>query len=188
MKYGTPPLTPGKGVLKGALAAAGICVSLSVFLVGVSDAGTIYRWVSGGGVVSYGETPPAGAKGVEQISGAPRNSVSAPVPAAGEGAASPPERRVGPPPARPAVNPALKRMQAELALARLALIRATRNYEQGKAIRTGNERNYARYLARVNGLKQTMDAAQLRVLLLERQIQQVQNEGPVSTKSGVAAH
>jgi hypothetical protein len=79
-------------------------------------------------------------------------------------------------------------MQAELLAARLALIQATKNYEQGKAIRTGNERNYARYLDRVNGLKQAMDAAQLRALLLQRQIQQVQNEGPAPTTPEVTAH
>ncbi|MBN6744979.1 DUF4124 domain-containing protein, partial [Acidithiobacillus sp. MC2.1] len=79
-------------------------------------------------------------------------------------------------------------LQGELLAARLTLIQATKNYEQGKAIRTGNERNYARYLERVNGLKQVMDAAQLRVLLLQRQIQQVQNENPAPAVSARAAH
>ncbi len=187
MKYRKSPFTSGKGESKRAV-TAGACIFLSAFLISSSvDASTIYRWVGSGGVVSYGETPPAGAKGVEQISGAPQGSISTPVSAPSDSVTPPPERPASAP-TRPAANPALKRMQAELLAARLALIQATKNYEQGKAIRTGNERNYARYLDRVNGLKQAMDAAQLRVLLLQRQIQQVQNEGPAPTAPGRAAH
>ena len=157
---------------------AGACLFMSVFLISATvDAATIYRWVGSSGVVSYGETPPAGARDVEQISGAPQGSVSTPVSAPSD-SVTPPSEQPAAAPTQPAANPALKRMQVELLAARLALIQATKNYEQGKAIRTGNERNYARYLDRVNGLKQAMDAAQLRVLLLQRQIQQEQNEGP----------
>ncbi|WCE94510.1 DUF4124 domain-containing protein [Acidithiobacillus ferriphilus] len=189
MKCRTPPFTSGKGESKRPL-MVGLCIFLSVFLISASaDASSIYRWVSGDGVVSYGETPPAGAKDVEQISGAPQNSVSTPESASSGSVVTPsPAPSAAPTSTRPAVNPALKRMQAELVVARLALLQATKNYEQGKAIRTGNERNYARYLDRVNGLKQAMDAAQLRVLLLQRQIQQVQNEGPAPTAPGRAAH
>lgn len=187
MKCGTPPLTSGKGESKRPL-MAGVCIFLSAFLISTSaDASTIYRWVGGGGVVSYGETPPASAKDVEQISGTPQNSVSTPV-SASSASVDTPSPSAAPTPTRPVVNPALKRLQAELAVARLALLQATKNYEQGKAIRTGNERNYARYLDRVNGLKQAMDAAQLRALLLQRQIQQVQNEGPAPATPEVAAH
>lgn len=189
MKYRESPFTSGKGASKH-LATAGACIFLSAFLISTSvDASTIYRWVGGGGVVSYGETPPPGAKGVEQISGAPQVSASTPTPGSVvAGASSTPEPAVPTPAARPAANPALKRLQGELLAARLTLIQATKNYEQGKAIRTGNERNYARYLERVNGLKQMMDAAQLRVLLLQRQIQQVQNENPAPAASARAAH
>ena len=188
MKYRKPLFTSGKGESKRAL-TAGACIFLSVFLISASvDASTIYRWVGSGGVVSYGETPPAGAKGVEQISGAPQQGSISTAVSAPSDSVTPPSERPASAPTRPAANPALKRMQAELLAARLALIQATKNYEQGKAIRTGNERNYARYLDRVNGLKQAMDAAQLRALLLQRQIQQVQNEGPAPTAPGRAAH
>ncbi|MHB8200266.1 MAG: DUF4124 domain-containing protein [Acidithiobacillus sp.] len=188
MKYRKSPFTSGKGESRHA-ATAGACIFLSAFLISTSvDASTIYRWVGGGGVVSYGETPPPGAKGVEQISGAPQASVSTPMPGSGAAGITPTPEPPVPTPARPAANPALKRLQGELLAARLTLIQATKDYEQGKAIRTGNERNYARYLERVNGLKQAMDAAQLRVLLLQRQIQQVQNENPAPAASGRAAH
>ncbi|WP_346775746.1 DUF4124 domain-containing protein, partial [Acidithiobacillus sp. PG05] len=92
MKYRKSPFTSGKGESKRA-AMAGACIFLSAFLISTSvDASTIYRWVGGGGVVSYGEAPPPGAKGVEQISGAPQASVSTPMPGSGvAGATSTPE-------------------------------------------------------------------------------------------------
>jgi hypothetical protein len=57
-------------------------VMMTVLLAGtfsvLANAETIYRWVGSNGVVSYGENPPAGAKGVKQIAGAPQQSVSTP--------------------------------------------------------------------------------------------------------------
>ncbi|WP_101538036.1 DUF4124 domain-containing protein [Acidithiobacillus marinus] len=160
------------------------CVLPGLFLIGLFSvqvtAETIYRWVGNNGVVSYGENPPAGARGVEQIAGAPQQSVSTP-------AASDEQRPVLMPrsdqsaPAKSAGNqtsPARKSLEAELAAARAQLLQATHNYEHGKAVRTGNERNYARYLQRVNALKQAMDSAQLRVLLLQHQLEQL-SEHPV---------
>ncbi|MHB1280111.1 MAG: DUF4124 domain-containing protein, partial [Acidithiobacillus sp.] len=110
MKYRKSPFTSGKGESKRAV-TAGACIFLSAFLISTSaDASTIYRWVGGGGVVSYGETPPAGAKDVEQISGAPQGVISTPV-SAPSGSVVTPSSSAAPTPTRPAVNPALKRLQ-----------------------------------------------------------------------------
>ncbi|WP_414040027.1 DUF4124 domain-containing protein [Acidithiobacillus sp. M4-SHS-6] len=158
-------------------------VMLGLLLTGVvsmqGTAETIYRWVGSNGVLSYGENPPAGARGVEQIAGAPQQSVSTPAGADAQKQSVMPAP-VQSAPAKPEVNRAhlaRKRLEVELAAARLQLLQATHDYQEGKAIRTGNERNYVRYLQRVNALKQAMDSAQLRVLLLQHQLEQLP-EGP----------
>jgi hypothetical protein len=139
-------------------------------------AGTIYRWLGNHGVVNYGASPPAGAHGVHLVSGESGGSdrlgtpnVIPPV-KSGNAATSIPAAHSTPPAVSSASVTNKKRMQSELTMARLALLQAARNYEQGKAIRTGNERNYARYLARINGLKQNMKLAQLHVLLIQRKM------------------
>jgi len=139
----------------------------------LSAQAAIYRWVGPDGVVNYGGNPPANARHVETISGAPQASVSAPAEPA-TASAPPPVRPtpVAPPEsAAPAENGAQKQLEMQLAAARVALINATEAYEKGKAERTGNERNYARYLDKVEHLKENVDAARLRVLLLEHQLE-----------------
>lgn len=172
----------------------GRSVLLGLLLTGIltvqATAETIYRWVGSNGVVSYGENPPAGARGVEQIAGAPQQSVSTPAAAAAQRPPAMPAP-VQPAPAKPVMNranPAHQQLEAELAAARLQLLQATHNYQQGKAIRTGNERNYARYLQRVNGLKQVMDSAQLRVLLLQHQLEQLSESPAASATPANQAH
>jgi len=167
-------------------------VMMTLLLAGtfgvLANAETIYRWVSSNGVVSYGENPPAGAKGVEQIAGAPQQSVSTPAEVQRPPEAAP---NVQPGVGKPelnASNPARKRLEAELAAARLQLLQATHNYQQGKTVRTGNERNYARYLQRINGLKQEMDDAQLRVMLLQHQLEQIPETNAPASPSPMRGH
>ncbi len=150
----------------------GAAVGLGLLAMPIaSTQAAIYRWVGPDGVVTYGGNPPANARHVETISGAPEASVSTPVTAAP--ASAPPTRPVPVAPAEsaPVENTAQKQLEAQLAAARVALINATEAYEKGKAERTGNERNYARYLDKVEHLKENMDAARLRVLLLEHQLE-----------------
>jgi len=177
------------GTAAGAVSAGlgGLAIVLAGLLgSAASGADTIYRWVGAHGVASYGNTPPPGAKDVQVVSGAPTEEVSTPT-----GAASPAAAPAATAPAisapKPAVNPALQQMEAQLAAARLQLLQATKAYEEGKAVRLGNERNYVRYQERVNGLKNQMDAAQLRVILLQRQIQQMVSV-PSADQAGAAAH
>ncbi|MGC9238268.1 MAG: DUF4124 domain-containing protein [Acidithiobacillus sp.] len=150
--------------------ALGLCLALTPFL---SAQAAIYRWVGPDGVVNYGGSPPANARHVETISGAPEASVSTPAEPA-TASAPPPARPTPVAPvesAAPPENAAHKQLEMQLAAARVALINATEAYEKGKAVRTGNERNYARYLDKVEHLKENMDAARLRVLLLEHQLE-----------------
>jgi hypothetical protein len=144
-------------------------VLISMGLTGISAEGAIYRWVSPDGVVTYGGNPPANATGVQTIDGMPADTPpSTPAPPA-QAAQARPE----PAPAAPTVpksGPAQGALQAELAAARLQLLQAVRAYDAGKSVRYGNERNYARYQERIDQLKEAVHVAQLRVLLLEHQL------------------
>lgn len=167
-------------------------VMMTLLLAGtfsvLANAETIYRWVGSNGVVSYGENPPAGAQGVEQIAGAPQQSVSTPAEVQRPPEAAPNVQPGVDKPELNASNPARKRLEAELVAARLQLLQATHNYQQGKAIRTGNERNYARYLQRVNGLKQEVDNAQMRVMLLQHQLEQIPETTAPASPSPMQGH
>ncbi|WP_312263413.1 DUF4124 domain-containing protein [Candidatus Igneacidithiobacillus taiwanensis] len=129
----------------------------------------IYRWVSPDGVVTYGGNPPANAIGVQTIDGMP----AAAPPSTPSPSVKAPLAHTEPAPVAPAVSeksPAQPALQAELAAARLQLLQATRAYNEGKSVRYGNERNYARYQERIDRLKEAVHVAQLRVLLLEHQL------------------
>ncbi|MHB1203768.1 MAG: DUF4124 domain-containing protein [Acidithiobacillus sp.] len=178
-----------KGTTAAGVPRAGLWLAIALAgLLGsaASDAETIYRWIGAQGVASYGNTPPPGAKGVQVVSGGPTEEVSTPTSSASP-AAAPAGTAPAIPAPKPVANPALQQMEAQLAAARLQLIQAAKAYEDGKAVRLGNERNYVRYQERVNGLKNQMDAAQLRVILLQRQLQQMVSM-PNADKAGAAAH
>lgn len=49
---------------------------------------------------------------------------------------------------------------ADVGAAKRALDTAKKNLEEGKKVRYGNERNYARYLDRINGLEKAVRSAQ----------------------------
>jgi len=144
-------------------------VLISMGHTGISAEGAIYRWVSPDGVVTYGGNPPANATGVQTIDGMSADtSPSTPAPPV-----KVPQARPEPAPTAPATpenGPAQRALQAELAAARLQLLQAVRAYDAGKSVRYGNERNYARYQERIDQLKEAVHVAQLRVLLLEHQL------------------
>ncbi len=151
--------------------AAGMVASLLWLSCGHAM-GAIYRWLSPDGVVSYGENPPGNARQIQSISGS-----------VGPSAASPSATgRAGPLPAtaptKSAAPAGQKRetamLRAQLAVARLQLVHAVQAYEQGKRVRYGNEHNYVRYLDRVRQLRAAVQMARMRVLLLTRQLAQVQ--------------
>ncbi|WP_348550789.1 DUF4124 domain-containing protein [Acidithiobacillus sp.] len=149
--------------------AIGLCAAFCLMALSVQAEATIYRWVSPDGVASYGSNPPANARHVETLDGLPVSPAQSAAPA--EAApVTPPAMREKQAPTGPTQEH--QALQTELAAARLQLLQAMQAYEKGKAVRYGNERNYARYLERINSLKQAVHDAQLRVLLLERQLQQ----------------
>ncbi|MDD3760384.1 MAG: DUF4124 domain-containing protein [Acidithiobacillus sp.] len=142
---------------------------------------TIYRWISPDGVVSYGGNPPADARQVETLDGAPMPSAPDRAAPASEPLGNRPAQSSPEQPAAPqnhADNQAQQALKTQLAAARLQLLQATQAYEKGKAVRYGNERNYARYLQRIDSLKEAVHVAELRVALLEHQLQQQSSSAP----------
>lgn len=149
-------------------------------------ADTVYRWLDSQGSVYYGGKPPAGARQVQRIQGDAGANVVAPK-ANTEGATAPssPAQAETPDPEQASRTKAREQVQRELDTARLSLINALQAYETGRAVRYGNERNYVRYLERVTALEARVRLAQERVLLLERQLQELESRpAPTPTSSG----
>lgn len=139
-----------------------------VALPASATAETVYRWLDAQGGVHYGSKPPAGARQAQRIqSDASANqATSKPVPTNTDSQPGPP----APSPRQANRAKAREQLQTELDTARLSLVNAVQAYETGRAVRYGNERNYVRYLDRVNALEARVQLAQERVLLLERQL------------------
>lgn len=138
---------------------------------------TVYRWLDSQGSVHYGGKPPAGARQVQRIQGDAGVNVIAPK-TNPEGAATPsnPAKAEAADPEQAFRAKAREQLQRELDTARLSLINALQAYESGRAVRYGNERNYVRYLERVDALEAQVRLAQERVLLLERQMQSIASQ------------
>lgn len=150
-----------------------IWVLLAGLLPAVAQADTIYRWVDSQGMVHYGNKPPAKAKQLRPIL-QDSHTGAAPAPSGSGAAGSKPEAATeptGPKPKAPDVQAQrLQELEQQRDLARLELLNAIKEYEEGKAVRLGSERNYVRYQDRVNALEERVRSAQERVLLLDHQI------------------
>lgn len=154
---------------------------LTMCLPTLVQADTIYRWVDKSGIIHYSNKPPAHAENAKPVihmapvqPAAPTASTPAAAPAQSSPAASPDAQTRS----AASPNPQLGLIQRQLQLARLDLVAALKAYEEGKAVRLGNERNYARYLDRVNALQTRVRLAQERVLLLEQEVQAAQAGKP----------
>ena len=140
-------------------------------------ADTVYRWLDSQGSVHYGGKAPAGARQVQRIQGdAGVNVVAPPANPADATTLGSPAKAEAPDPEQASRAKAREQLQRELDTARLSLINALQAYETGRAVRYGNERNYARYLERVTALEAQVRLAQERVLLLERQLQGIDSQ------------
>lgn len=156
-------------------------VLLTMCLPILAQADTIYRWVDKAGIIHYSNKAPAHAKDAKPVihmapirPSAPAASAPATSAAESAPAAAPGAKTTSPAPQ----NDQLGLMQRQLQLARLDLVAALKAYEEGKAVRLGSERNYARYLDRVNALQARVRLAQERVLLLEQELQAAQAGTP----------
>ncbi len=131
-------------------------------------AGPIYKYVDDQGNVTYSNSPQPGAKIIVLDPAPPPSSApSVPQPRESEAAPAPREapKRQAAPSNFPRVDSDTQRkrdlsrrniLEEELRNEQKSLDEAKRALKEGEATRQGNERNYQKYLDRVQGLKDTV--------------------------------
>jgi hypothetical protein len=119
------------------------------------------KYVDDEGHVTYSDAPVKGAKKSSCFEAPP--VPAAPPPQSNRTASQPPAAAVpAPPGGLPNVDPSTQRrrddsrrkiLEEELAVEEKALAQARKDLQEGEATRMGDERNYQRYLDRIQGLK-----------------------------------
>jgi hypothetical protein len=141
-------------------------------------AGPIYKYVDDQGNVTYSNSPQPGAK-IIVLDPAPAPPVSSAPARTGEGAAREAPRRQAAPNNFPRVDSDTQRkrdlsrrniLEEELRSEQKALAEARTALKDGEATRLGGERNYQKYLDRVQGLKDTMDTHQKNVEAIRKEL------------------
>lgn len=147
-----------------------------------TQAQTVYR-CPGPPVLYTDQLSPreAEAKGCKPIEAAPVSVVQTPrkpAPASGNQTAQPSAR-----PASERVDPAVQKqrdsdrravLEAELRTAETKLAEAKKEYADGQPERRGDERNYQKYLDRVEQLKAALQRAEADVAAIKRELAKVQ--------------
>ena len=128
-----------------------IISTLLLTLAAAAQAASVYECTDASGRKVYTET--GGKHCKTQDLGKPQIYSAAPAPAVRHGIA---------PDTMPSETPSAH-AAPDLAAAEAALAQARKNLDDGKAVRYGNERNYARYLERIGGLEKQVKAAQAQV-------------------------
>ena len=138
--------------------------------------GPIYKYVDDQGNVTYSNSPQPGAKMIVLD--------PAPPPAPRSGDAAPPATREAPkkqaaPNNFPRVDSDTQRkrdlsrrniLEEELRNEQKALDEAKKSLKEGEATRLGSERNYQKYLDRVQGLKDTVETHQKNVEAIRKEL------------------
>jgi hypothetical protein len=149
------------------------CLAATLLLCAVgagrADGGTVYR-CPGPPVLYTDQITPAQAKerGCRTIEGAPITIVSPPKPRPVAGRA--PEGKVEPPEQRSRDSDARKILDAELKRAQAKLAELQKDFNNGAPERQGGERNYQKYLDRVEEMKAAIERAQSDVEALTREL------------------
>jgi hypothetical protein len=146
-----------KKVILGALAY----LILSIILISTAStasAVSMYSWVGKNGVTNYASNPPKNAKDVQEISGVPVYPQQATTAIVKHSNTS-----------NKAVS-STSRLHKALVLSRMQYMNALRSYQVGKGQRTGNEHNYASYLARIKMLKNRVESSALQVGVIQKEM------------------
>ena len=115
-------------------------------------AASVYTCTDSKGRTTYTSTPAPGANCAKSDLGRPSTYSSLP-----------PERTVYFPPAAPAVSEQPQSGDTGGSEAQQRLVEARKALEEGKKIRYGNERNYAKYLERIGKLEEAVKQAEAAV-------------------------
>ena len=130
-----------------------VCAAALLAVSFPSLAASIYSCTDRNGNTVYTQDPKAGNCNKTSL-GSPPTYSSEPASAVSSVAAPQPETAAASANDKPQLSP------EELATAQKKLQEAQRALDEGKQVRYGNERNYAKYLDRINGLEKDVQAAQ----------------------------
>ena len=130
-----------------------VCAAALLAVSFPSLAASIYSCTVRNGNTVYTQDPKAGNCNKTSL-GSPPTYSSEPASAVSSVAAPQPETAAASANDKPQLSP------EELATAQKKLQEAQRALDEGKQVRYGNERNYAKYLDRINGLEKDVQAAQ----------------------------
>lgn len=150
---------------------------LGLMASGVVDAQVVYKCERANGVVEYanGSSVPSGCKRVD-IESAPVMTVPAPKTAGGKAAtATSPANfpKVDPAVQKSRDNDRRKVLESELKMQEEKLVALRSEYRNGEPERRGDERNYQKYLDRVESLKQDIDRTESNIASVKRELAQL---------------
>ena len=144
-----------------------------------ASSAVLCKYVDDAGHVTYSDSPVKGAKKSSCFEAPPVPEPAPPPPASSRG--SPPQTATvpAPPGGLPNVDPATQRrrddsrrkiLEDELAVEERALADARKALTEGEATRMGDERNYQRYLDRIQGLKDRVSQHERNVSAIRREL------------------
>jgi len=138
----------------------------------VAEAAYVYKWTDDQGVVHYADSPPPGHKDVEKLkieSGAPRPETPPPGKEKKEKAPTASDVNIT------QAEIQVKRLQKRVDHAKQVYEQARKNRSQGEKVRLGSERNYTKYLDRIDKLKQQEKQAKKQLDQLRQNLEQARS-------------
>lgn len=164
---------PGGAVRRSLATCAGIILTLAAATAAAQER-QVYR-CPGNLYTDTLSAKEAAAKGCKTLEGAPVTVVQSPRRPAGGGAAAPAsasrgEARVDPGEQRSRDTESRRILEAELAKEEQALAQLLKDYNNGEPERRGDERNFQKYLDRVNEMKAAIERKQADIAAIKREI------------------
>ncbi|MGB7182831.1 MAG: DUF4124 domain-containing protein [Burkholderiaceae bacterium] len=160
--------------IAGRLFAAGLTL-ISIVAVSTADAGVIYRCQSASGVVEYSNSLPGAGKSCEKIALPTITTIPAPAPVT----AAIKSRKEGADAAFPKVKETKQRerdtdrariLRDELKREEQKLAALRKEFNNGEPDRRGDERNYQKYLDRVDSMKADITRREGNIKALQREL------------------
>jgi hypothetical protein len=138
------------------------------------------KYVDDAGHVTYSDSAVKGARKASCFEAPPPPPPPAPAPSGrGGNATAPGVAAPAPPGGLPNVDPSTQKrrddsrrriLEEELAVEEKALAQARKDLQEGEAVRMGDERNYQRYLDRIQGLKNRVSQHERNIAALRQEL------------------